>query len=47
MTERFEREMRVYASEEVKRSYGQVAGQFGIHIDLETTPLINSYVAPN
>jgi hypothetical protein len=39
--------MRVYATEAVKASYGQAEGQFGVKIDLENTPTINEYVAPN
>ncbi|KAM0325746.1 hypothetical protein ACHAQA_007046 [Verticillium albo-atrum] len=47
VTEAYEKEMRVYASEAVKASYGQSSGQFDVKIDLETTPTINEYVAPN
>jgi 2-polyprenyl-6-methoxyphenol hydroxylase-like FAD-dependent oxidoreductase len=47
VTEAYEKEMRVYASEAVKESYGQASGQWGVNIDPETTPLINAYFAPN
>jgi 2-polyprenyl-6-methoxyphenol hydroxylase-like FAD-dependent oxidoreductase len=47
VTEAYEKEMRVYATEAVKASYGQAEGQFGVKIDLENTPTINEYVAPN
>lgn len=46
VTEAYEKEMRVYASEAVKTSYGQATDMFGAKID-ENTPLINEYVAPN
>lgn len=47
VTEAYEKEMRIYASEAVKTSYGQATGMFGIDLDLETTPTINEYMAPN
>ncbi|KAF1833504.1 FAD/NAD(P)-binding domain-containing protein [Decorospora gaudefroyi] len=47
VTEAYEKEMRVYATEAVKASYGQAVGQFGVKIDLENGPTINEYVAPN
>jgi len=47
VTEAYEKEMRVYGSEAVKASYGQAKGQFGVEIDLKTTPIVNEYVAPN
>jgi hypothetical protein len=47
VTEAYEKEMRIYASEAVKASYGQATGMFGIDLDLETTPTINEYMAPN
>jgi hypothetical protein len=31
----------------IKASYRQAEGQFGAKIDLENTPTINEYVAPN
>ncbi|KAI4907815.1 hypothetical protein J4E90_009222 [Alternaria incomplexa] len=47
VTEAYEKEMRIYATEAVKASYGQATGQFGIDLDLNTAPTINEYVAPN
>ena len=47
VTKAYEDEMRVYASAAVKESYGQATGQFGVEIDLEKTPTVNEYVAPN
>lgn len=47
VTEAYEKEMRIYASEAVQSSYAQVSAQFDAKIDLETTPTINEYVAPN
>ena len=47
VTEAYEKEMRIYATEAVKASYGMASGQFGIDIDLENAPTINEYVAPN
>jgi 2-polyprenyl-6-methoxyphenol hydroxylase-like FAD-dependent oxidoreductase len=47
VTAAYEKEMRVYASEAVKASYGQATSQFDAKIDPETTPTINAYVAPN
>lgn len=47
VTEMFEKEMRVYASEAVKASYNQATGMFGAKIYLDSTPTINEYVAPN
>ncbi|KAI0389188.1 FAD-binding domain protein [Xylariaceae sp. FL0594] len=40
VTAAYEREMRVYASEAVRTSYGLARSQFGITIDEETTPTI-------
>ncbi|KAF2677500.1 FAD/NAD(P)-binding domain-containing protein [Lentithecium fluviatile CBS 122367] len=39
VTAAYEKAMRVYASEAVKKSYGQAAGQFGVKID-ESTPTL-------
>ncbi|KAF1937037.1 FAD/NAD(P)-binding domain-containing protein [Clathrospora elynae] len=47
VTETYEKEMRVYASEAVKASYGHAEGQFGVKFDPENTPTINEYVTPN
>lgn len=47
VTEAYEKEMRVYASAAVKESFGQSESQFGIKIDLENTPTIQDYMAPN
>ncbi|CAO2651713.1 Nn.00g042830.m01.CDS01 [Neocucurbitaria sp. VM-36] len=47
VTKAYEDKMRIYASAAVKESYGQARGQFGVEIDLETTPTVNEYVAPN
>ncbi|KAJ4363685.1 hypothetical protein N0V83_009982 [Neocucurbitaria cava] len=47
VTKGYEDEMRVYASAAVKESYGQATSSFGVELDLETTPTINEYVAPN
>jgi 2-polyprenyl-6-methoxyphenol hydroxylase-like FAD-dependent oxidoreductase len=49
VTKRYEGEMREYASEAVKESYEQTAGQFGVEIDVEKTPTIGEgdYEAPN
>jgi 2-polyprenyl-6-methoxyphenol hydroxylase-like FAD-dependent oxidoreductase len=47
VTEAYEAEMRVYASAEVKKSFAQASGQFGLDLDLENTPVIQEYVAPN
>jgi 2-polyprenyl-6-methoxyphenol hydroxylase-like FAD-dependent oxidoreductase len=47
VTEAYEQEMRVYGSEAVKASYEQAKGQFGVEIDLKTTPMVNEYLAPN
>ncbi|KAF2852572.1 FAD/NAD(P)-binding domain-containing protein [Plenodomus tracheiphilus IPT5] len=47
VTETYEREMRIYASEAVKSSYAQATGQWGAKIDLNNTPTINEYIAPN
>jgi 2-polyprenyl-6-methoxyphenol hydroxylase-like FAD-dependent oxidoreductase len=38
VTEAYEKEMRVYASQAVKQSYAQASGQFGTKID-ENTPI--------
>jgi 2-polyprenyl-6-methoxyphenol hydroxylase-like FAD-dependent oxidoreductase len=40
LTDAYEKEMRVYASEAVKQSYAQASGQFGTKID-ENTPLVS------
>lgn len=40
LTERYEKEMRVYGSEMVKLSFGQISAQFGLTID-EKTPTID------
>jgi 2-polyprenyl-6-methoxyphenol hydroxylase-like FAD-dependent oxidoreductase len=40
LTDAYEKEMRVYASEAVKQSYAQASGQFGTKID-ENTPVIS------
>ncbi|RMZ67859.1 FAD-binding domain [Pyrenophora seminiperda CCB06] len=40
VTEAYEKEMRIYASEAVKDSYGQ-AGQFGVEGDIEDKPTLN------
>jgi 2-polyprenyl-6-methoxyphenol hydroxylase-like FAD-dependent oxidoreductase len=40
LTEAYEKEMRVYASEAVKKSYAQASGQFGTQID-ENTPIVS------
>lgn len=47
VTAAYEKEMREYGSAAVKESYGQATGQFGIKLDLATTPTVNEYVAPN
>jgi 2-polyprenyl-6-methoxyphenol hydroxylase-like FAD-dependent oxidoreductase len=47
VTEAYEKEMRVYATEAVKASYEQATSQFGIELDLKNAPTINEYVAPN
>ena len=47
VTEAYEKEMRVYATEAVKASYGQATGQFGLEGDLEDKPILNEYIAPN
>lgn len=47
VTEAYEQEMRIYASEAVKASYAQASDQFDATIDLESTPTINEYIAPN
>lgn len=47
VTANYEKEMRVYASEAVKTSYGQAAPMFGGRIDPQFTPTINEYIAPN
>ncbi|KAH9866804.1 hypothetical protein J1614_008497 [Plenodomus biglobosus] len=47
VTEAYEQEMRIYASEAVKASYAQASDQFNAKIDLESTPTINEYIAPN
>jgi 2-polyprenyl-6-methoxyphenol hydroxylase-like FAD-dependent oxidoreductase len=39
ITDAYEKEMRVYASEAVKASYGMVGGSFGAEIT-DSTPLI-------
>ena len=39
VTEAYEKEMRVYASEMVKQGYAMASGQFGIEID-DSTPTI-------
>lgn len=45
VTAAYEKEMRVYATEAVKASYGMATKQFGVN--LENAPTINEYVAPN
>jgi 2-polyprenyl-6-methoxyphenol hydroxylase-like FAD-dependent oxidoreductase len=40
ITEAYEKEMRMYASEAVKQSYAQATGQFGAKID-ENTKLVS------
>jgi 2-polyprenyl-6-methoxyphenol hydroxylase-like FAD-dependent oxidoreductase len=47
VTAAYEKEMRVYASKAVKESYGQAASQFDVQLNLQTTPTINEYIAPN
>lgn len=47
VTAAYEKEMRVYATEAVKASYGHAEGQFGVKIDPGNTPTINEYVPPN
>jgi 2-polyprenyl-6-methoxyphenol hydroxylase-like FAD-dependent oxidoreductase len=47
VTEAYEKEMRVYATEAVNASFEQATSQFGFKLDLENTPTINEYVAPN
>jgi len=47
VTAAYEAEMRVYASAEVKKSFDQTSGQFGVKLDIENTPTIQEYVAPN
>ncbi|KAF2126693.1 FAD/NAD(P)-binding domain-containing protein [Dothidotthia symphoricarpi CBS 119687] len=47
VTAAYEKEMRVYGSAAVKESYEHATGQFGIKLDLATTPTITDYVAPN
>ncbi|KAG9189200.1 hypothetical protein G6011_06068 [Alternaria panax] len=47
VTEAYEKEMRIYATEAVKASYEQATGQFGTNLDLKKTPTINEYMAPN
>ncbi|KAF1357162.1 FAD/NAD(P)-binding domain-containing protein [Lizonia empirigonia] len=47
VTAAYEKEMREYGSAVVKENYGQATGQFGINLDLATTPTVNEYVAPN
>ncbi|KAI2475872.1 UbiH 2-polyprenyl-6-methoxyphenol hydroxylase [Pyrenophora tritici-repentis] len=47
VTEAFEKEMRIYASEAVKASYGHAVGQFGLEGDLEDKPTLNEYITPN
>jgi 2-polyprenyl-6-methoxyphenol hydroxylase-like FAD-dependent oxidoreductase len=47
VTAAYEKEMREYASAAVKSSFGQATGQFGVKLDLATTPTVNEYVAPN
>jgi 2-polyprenyl-6-methoxyphenol hydroxylase-like FAD-dependent oxidoreductase len=39
LTEAYEKEMRVYATEEVKKSYGMASAQFRVEID-ESTPTV-------
>lgn len=40
ITEKYEKEMRVYASEAVATSYGMATGQFGVKIDEESSPTV-------
>lgn len=47
VTEAYEKEMRVYASEAVRASYGLAVKQFGATQDLENAPTVNEYAAPN
>jgi 2-polyprenyl-6-methoxyphenol hydroxylase-like FAD-dependent oxidoreductase len=47
VTEAYEKEMRVYASEAVKTSYGLATVQFGANLDLANAPTVNEYFAPN
>jgi len=47
VTEAYEKEMRIYATEAVKASYGHAGGQFGIEGDLEDKAMLNEYIAPN
>ncbi|KAJ6199948.1 hypothetical protein J3E72DRAFT_438022 [Bipolaris maydis] len=47
VTVAYEKEMGVYATEAVQASYGSAITQFGVNLDLEHTPTINKYVAPN
>jgi len=47
VTEAYEKEMRLYASEAVKSSYTLVAGQFNATIAITKAPVVNEYIAPN
>ena len=40
LTAEYEKEMRVYASEQVKNSYNIAIGQFGVNIDEKTSQVI-------